>query len=88
MYKATVTGKRQITIPIEVCNALGITTGSQVEFTPRGTIFNFEKAIPVEHDMCPVCQKIVPKGSPYVTCEDRRYHMHCFDFDEKLTVKY
>lgn len=37
MGTATVTSKGQITIPVEVRNALGLRSGSRVGFVPTGT---------------------------------------------------
>lgn len=51
--KATVTGKRQITIPKEICKLLNIDTGKQVIFRTEGkkVIFEAEK----EYETCFAC---------------------------------
>ncbi|MEG0516351.1 MAG: AbrB/MazE/SpoVT family DNA-binding domain-containing protein [Cetobacterium sp.] len=45
VFKATVTGKRQITIPLEICNFLNIKNGDQVLFknVNGNVIFDIDK---------------------------------------------
>lgn len=54
MYRSTVTGKRQITIPKEICILLNIANGNQVTFNQEDDkiIFNVVK----EHDKCLACK--------------------------------
>ena len=53
MFRATVTGKRQITIPKEICELLNIETGKQVVFKEENgkIIFDIEKG----HQECFAC---------------------------------
>lgn len=67
-FKATVTGKRQITIPKEICELLGIENGNQVIFKKEDNhiIFDLEKEDcqcfacngtgNIEGNMCFVCR--------------------------------
>jgi AbrB family looped-hinge helix DNA binding protein len=81
MYKATVTGKRQITIPLEICEKLKITTGNQVEFILEEDKIVFQKQ--KDEDLCPCCNELVYKGANNVTYENRIYHMECWYSKEK-----
>lgn len=51
--KATVTGKRQITIPKEICELLNIETGKQVIFKKEGNKIIFE--VEQEYQTCFAC---------------------------------
>lgn len=51
--KATVTGKRQITIPKEICELLNIKTGQQVVFKREGDRIVFD--VEEEHQPCFAC---------------------------------
>lgn len=50
---AKVTGKRQITIPKEICEMLGIDTGDKVIFVEKNNEIIFRKAI--DKMICPIC---------------------------------
>ena len=56
IFKATVTGKRQITIPKEVCKILNIQQGNQVAFRQENNNIIFEVA--KEQEKCFVCNGI------------------------------
>lgn len=78
MYKATVTGKRQITIPLEICEKLKIITGNQVEFIIEEDKIIFQKLKPKEEDLCPYCNELVYKGANHVNFDGKNYHMDCW----------
>jgi AbrB family looped-hinge helix DNA binding protein len=78
MYKATVTGKRQITIPLEICEKLNVTNGNQVEFIIEDNKIIFQKLKPNKSDICPYCNEYVYTIGNHVTFEGVKYHMACW----------
>lgn len=78
MYKATVTGKRQITIPSAICLMLDINTGCQVEFIVEDNKIVFRKSAENEDDICPVCNKRVSLLGNLVNDEGQKYHLECW----------
>lgn len=78
MYKAKVTGKRQITIPMEVCDKLNVETGDQVEFIIDGDKILFQRVKACSEDICPYCNENVFSLSGYVTLKGQKIHLGCW----------
>jgi AbrB family looped-hinge helix DNA binding protein len=68
MASATVTSKGQITIPIDVRNELGLTTGDRVEFVLNETTSRYE-VVPATQSVKSL-KGIVGKPKKPVTIED------------------
>ena len=84
MYKATVTGKRQITIPSAICLLLNINTGCQVEFTVEDNKVVFKKVVDKEEDICPICSKRVSPIGNLVNEEGQKFHLECWSSLKRL----
>jgi len=87
MYKATVTGKRQITIPLEICEKLNISTGNQVEFIIEQNKIIFHKLKSNEEDLCPYCNRIVTISTNHVAFNGKKYHLDCWLDNENIIKK-
>lgn len=67
LLKATVTGKRQITIPKEICDLLNIEKGQQVVFKKEGNKIIFDKE--QEYCSCFACNETGRvDGKPCFVC--------------------
>lgn len=86
-YRATVTGKRQITIPAEICKMLDINTGNQVDFAIIDDKIVFKKAIVEDDNICPICNHSVSVLGNMVNYEGKKYHMECWFSKENEKLK-
>lgn len=66
LFKATVTGKRQITIPRRICQLLNIQTGKQVIFRQQDNKILFE--VDEEYEPCFACKgvKVINNRSCFI----------------------
>lgn len=83
--EATITGKRQITIPKEVYETLQLTNTDKVSFEVNE--YNevvIKKVKEVEYDKCPVCKRKIKDDKSFVVSNNQKYHISCWSLDSTI----
>ena len=77
--EASITGKRQITIPKELYNDMSLKNTDKLVFTKngKGEIVVSKKEVN-SLDICPVCNRKVKNEDTMVVNQSQRYHISCW----------
>lgn len=77
--EASITGKRQITIPKELYNDMSLKNTDKLVFTKngKGEIVVSKKEVN-SLDICPVCNREVKNEDTMVVNQSQRYHISCW----------
>lgn len=89
MFKSKITGKRQITIPIEIFKELGLTTEDSIGFRKgKSGLYEVVKIEANPSRICNVCGEEVSLSSGNVNIQQRMYHIGCwFDLSDIEKLK-
>lgn len=78
MYKAKLTGKRQITVPKVVCEELELEEGDKLVFSKEEGKYKVEKERSGAGWTCSICRESVVEEN-FVQFLGKRYHVGCWN---------
>ena len=79
MLTAKITGKRQITIPVDICNHLELNVGDSVGFMKdNNNKYTLVKVDENKDTTCPICGKETYSFTSGVEIHRFKYHLECW----------
>lgn len=86
--EASITGKRQVTIPKDVYAEMSLNNSDKIVFSKndKGEIVISKKEID-SLDACPICNRIVKNEDVMVVKDSQKHHLACWNIDENDNKK-